>query len=379
MPRRTPPRWRRTALALTTVVTAAVAPVAGSSAAWAGVGASADLGASTVSAASAGSHSRVGRFDLQAHRGGLGLVVESTLASFANGLETGVSTLEMDVQITEDGQAVVTHDRKVSAAKCRDTGPVQPGDPEYPYVGKYVVHLSLAQVRTLDCGSQTLAEFPGQRPSPGARMPLLTEVFALVHRYRAYGVRLNIETKVEAGAPQETAPREQFVQVVAAQVRRSGLRRQVTIESFDWGALMRMRQVEPRLPIIALTNGQQFLQAGEPGRSPWLGGLDIDDFGGDLVAAADSFGADAISPVHGMPQNGKVTEPGYRPYVTQAMVADAHAAGMRVIPWTVDDEPTMRKLIDDGVDGLITDYPDRLRGVMAQYGMHLPRRYCAPR
>jgi glycerophosphoryl diester phosphodiesterase len=169
------------------------------------------------------------------------------------------------------------------------------------------------------------------------------------------------------------------VQVVAAQVRRSGLRRQVTIESFDWGALMRMRQVEPRLPIIALTNGQQFLQAGEPGRSPWLGGLDIDDFGGDLVAAADSFGADAISPVHGMPQNGKVTEPGYRPYVTQAMVADAHAAGMRVIPWTVDDEPTMRKLIDDGVDGLITDYPDRLRAVMAQYGMHLPRRYCAAR
>jgi glycerophosphoryl diester phosphodiesterase len=255
----------------------------------------------------------------------------------------------------------------VSGAKCRDTSG--------HYVGRYVVALTLAEVRTLDCGSQTLPQFPGQRPSPGARMPLLREVFDLLHSYRAYGVTLNVETKVEAGAPRETAPREQFVQVVAAEVRRAHLLRQVTIESFDWGALMRMRQVEPRLPIVALTNGQQFLQAGMPGRSPWLGGLDIDDFGGDLVRAAASFGADAISPVHGDPQGGTVTDPGYRPYTTRAMVDEAHAAGMKVIPWTVDDEPTMEKLIADGVDGMITDYPDRLRKVMAAHCLRLPRRY----
>ncbi|HEY0359490.1 MAG TPA: glycerophosphodiester phosphodiesterase family protein [Mycobacteriales bacterium] len=316
-------------------------------------------------AAPASAHPRT--FDLQAHRGGLGLVVESTLASFANGLRIGVSTLELDVQLTADGQAVVTHDRQVSGAKCRDTSG--------HYVGRYVVTLTLAEVRTLDCGSQTLPQFPGQRPSPGARMPLLREVFDLVHSYRAYGVTLNVETKVEAGAPRETAPREQFVQVVAAEVRRAHLLRQVTIESFDWGSLMRMRQVEPRLPIVALTNGQQFLQAGMPGRSPWLGGLDIDDFGGDLVRAAASFGADAISPVHGDPQGGTVTDPGYRPYTTRAMVDEAHAAGMKVIPWTVDDEPTMEKLIADGVDGMITDYPDRLRKVMAAHCLRLPRRY----
>ncbi|GAA2408053.1 glycerophosphodiester phosphodiesterase family protein [Streptomyces glaucosporus] len=318
------------------------------------------------------------RFDLQAHRGGLGLVVESTLASFANALETGVGTLELDVQITRDGQAVVTHDRRVSAAKCRDTGPVREGDPQYPYVGDYVVDLTLAQVRTLDCGSLTLPQYPGQRPSPGARMPLLSEVFALVDRYRAHKVTLNVETKVEAAAPHETAPRERFVQVVAREVRRARKLDRVTVQSFDWGALMRMRQVEPRLPIVALTNGQQFLQAGMPGRSPWLGGLDIDDFGGDLIAAADSFGADAVSPVHGDPQGGAVGDPDYRPYVTRAMVARAHAAGMRVIPWTVNDPATMRKLIDDGVDGIITDYPDRLRAVMAERGMRLPRAYRAP-
>lgn len=317
-------------------------------------------------------------FDLQAHRGGLGLVVESTLPAFENALRLGVTTLELDVQITKDGEAVVTHDRQISAAKCLDTGPAYPDDPLYPYVGRYIKDLTLEQVRTLDCGSQTLPRFPDQRAVPGARMPLLSEVFDLVHRYRAYKVKLNVETKVEAGAPEETAPREEFVQVVASEVRSARMLRQVTIQSFDWGALMRMHEVEPRLPLVALTN-HDFLETGEPGASPWLGGIDIDDFGGDPVAAVDSFGADAFSPVHGFPQDGTVDDPDYEPYVTEEMVERAHGRGIEVIPWTVDDEATMHKLIDDGVDGLITDYPDRLREVMADRGFKLPKRYPGPR
>jgi glycerophosphoryl diester phosphodiesterase len=316
-------------------------------------------------------------FDIQAHRGGLGLRVESTLASFGNALRLGVTTLELDVQITEDGQAVVTHDRRVSGAKCVDTGPATPGDPEFPYVGRYVKNLSLAQVRTLDCGTKTLPAFPGQLAVPGSRIPLLREVFALVKRYRADDVTLNVETKVEAGAPDETAPREQFVQVTAAEIRAAGFTRRVTIQSFDWGALMRMRQVAPRLPLVALTN-IDFLETGKPGASPWLGGIDIDDFGGDPIAAIKSFGASAFSPVHGTPQNGTVNDPDYRPYVTRAMVEHAHRNGIAVIPWTVDDQATMNKLIDDGVDGIITDYPDRLRQVAAARGFRLPAAYASP-
>ena len=103
------------------------------------------------------------------------------------------------------------------------------------------------------------------------------------------------------------------MQVIAARSARAGLLDQVTIQSFDWGALMRMREVEPRLPLVALTNGD-FLQAGRPGASPWLGGIDIDDFGGEPRRGPASFGADAFSPVHGNPQNGKVSDPGYVPY-----------------------------------------------------------------
>jgi glycerophosphoryl diester phosphodiesterase len=191
------------------------------------------------------------------------------------------------------------------------------------------------------------------------------------------GVRLNIETKVEAGAPQETAPGEQFVQIVIDEVRRAELIENVTIESFDWGALMRIREVEPRLPIVALID-EGFLQTGQPGASPWLGGIDIDDFGGSPVRAARSFGADVISPVHGHPEDGSVLDPGYRPVTTREMVDEAHTAGMRVIPWGVNDIATMNRLIDIGVGGIITDYPDRLRDLLETRGYQLPHRFNPP-
>ena len=330
-------------------------------------------------------HGHRRELDLQAHRGGLGLVVENTLPAFANALELGVTTLELDVQITEDGHAVVTHDRDPSPAKCVDTAPAFPGDPEFPYVPNrtFIRNLTLAQVRTIDCGSLRLAQYPGQELHPGERMPLLSEVFDLVEKYRAHGVTLNIETKVEAGAPDQTAPREQFVQVVAREVRQARLTDQVTIQSFDWGALMRMREVEPRLPIVALTNGQQFLQMGQAGASPWLGGIDIDDFTGSLqqrfVAAADSFGADAVSPVHGDPQGGTVNDPNYVPFTTTELVRAAHRRGMEVVPWTVNDPATVQSLIDVGVDGIITDRPDIVRTIMDDNGFRLPRAYRAPR
>ncbi|WP_338768389.1 glycerophosphodiester phosphodiesterase family protein [Nocardia vulneris] len=332
-----------------------------------------------VSAAGPAAADGPGRqFDLQAHRGGAALVVENTLPAFANALELGVSTLELDVQITADGYPVVTHDRDPNPDKCIDTFPAFLGDPKFPYVPgtRYIRDLTLAQVRTIDCGTQRSAAFPEQRTAPGARMPLLSEVFDLVRSYHADDVRLNIETKVEAGAPEQTAPREQFVQVVAAEVHRAHIESQVTIQSFDWGALMRMREVAPELPLVALTNGQQFLQAGQPGASPWLGGLDIDDFPGSLqqqyVAAAASFGADAVSPVHGDPQSGSIDDPAYRPFTTADLVDAAHRHGMRVIPWTVDDRPTMTALLDLGTDGLITNRPDLLRTILAERSCELP-------
>jgi glycerophosphoryl diester phosphodiesterase len=310
-------------------------------------------------------------FDLQAHRGGLGLRSENTLASFGNAMRLGVRTLELDIQITEDGVAVVAHDRKVNGAKCADTAPATAGDPEFPYVGDWVKDLTLAQIKTLDCGSRRLADQPGQQTVPGAQMPTLREVFDLVKRYDA-PVKLNVETKYEAGTT-ETQPLEQFVQALARETRRAGLIGRVTHQSFAWAALRRMHEVEPRIPTVALMEPFRRLDGSiRPNYRTWFD-LDPADYGDDLVRAAASFGPSAISPVHAFQQNGRVSDPTYTPFTTSAMVGEAHRLGMKVIPWTVDDPATMEKLIDDGVDGLITDFPDRLRDVLRARRIALPQ------
>ncbi|WP_433828745.1 glycerophosphodiester phosphodiesterase family protein [Actinoplanes sp. CA-015351] len=304
------------------------------------------------------------RFDLQAHRGGIGLTTESTLQGFAKALRLGVSTLELDTQVTKDSKVVVTHDRQVSAQKCR-------GD----FVGRYIKDLTLAQIKTLDCGFQQLPGFGEQEQIAGARIVELKDVLNLVKRYRAKDVTLNIETKVEAGAPEQTAPRELFVRRVFEEIRKSGIERQVTIQSFDWGALKAMHLLAPRWPLVALTN-DDFLQVGKPGASPWLGGIDADDFGGDFVRAAASIrGVTTLSPVYGFPQNGTVADPAFRFYVDKQMIADAHARGLKVVPWTCDDPATVRALMDLGIDGIITNYPDRVRQIMKERGLRLPKAY----
>ncbi|MDF6043764.1 glycerophosphodiester phosphodiesterase [Streptomyces sp. JH14] len=324
-------------------------------------------------------HPQKTHFDLQAHRGGLGLTTEESLEGFGKALRLGVSTLELDAHVTKDQKVVVNHDRQISAQKCKDTGPVTPGDPMYPYVGKYIKDLTLAQIKTMDCGYQQLPGFPEQEQIKGFRMVELKDVLNLVKSYKAKQVKLNIETKVEAGAPEQTAPRELFVRRVYEEIHRSGIEKQVTIQSFDWGSLKEMHRLAPKYPLVALTN-YDFLQVGKPGASPWLGGIDADDYDGDFVKAASAVpGVTALSPNYGFPQNGTIADPNFRFYPDAKMISEAHRRGLKVIPWTCDDPATIEALMDMGIDGIITDYPNRVRDIMSERGMRLPKAYSAPR
>jgi len=269
-------------------------------------------------------------FDLQAHRGGRGETTEESLRAFAKSLELGVSTLELDIVLTRDAQPLVWHDPVIEPAKCADTGPVFTGDPDYPYVGKRVADLTLAQIRTLDCG-HLLPEFPDAEVVPGNVIATLPEVFALAGHA---GVRYNIETKVDADNQQ------QIVDVILAAVRAAGKLDAVEIQSFDWRTLPLVRAAEPAIPLVAL----------------W-------EQGPDPISGAVAVGADIVSPDYSV--------------VDRAFTERAHAAGLRVIPWTVNDADAMRQQIAAGVDGLITDYPSRLRAVMAELGMPLPPSYPA--
>lgn len=275
-------------------------------------------------------------FDLQAHRGGRGEATEQSLRAFARSLELGVSTLELDVVLTRDRHPLVWHDPTIAAEKCADTAPAFAGDPQYPYVGKLVHDLTLAQIRTLDCGRR-LDDFPNAEVVPGNRIATLPQVFALADSYRADAVRYNIETKVDADEPEP----QEFVDVILAAVRAAGKVERVDIQSFDWRTLPLVHRAEPSIPLVALYDEQT------PG-DPLIGALTV--------------GADAVSPDYRLVAG--------KPYVDRA-----HALGLKVIPWTVDDVDAMRRQIGYGVDGIITDYPTALRGVLAELSMPLPLAY----
>ncbi|MDY6999612.1 MAG: glycerophosphodiester phosphodiesterase [Actinomycetota bacterium] len=308
-----------------------------------------------------------GEFDLQSHRGGRGETTEESLRAFAKSLELGVSTLEFDIVLTADAQPLVWHDPRIEPAKCADTGPAFPGDPQFPYVGKLVHDLTLAQIRTLDCGRR-LPDFPDAEVVAGNTIATLPEVFALTDAYRA-DVRYNIETKIEADHPEMSASPEQFVEVILAAVRAADKLDKVDIQSFDWRTLPLVAQAAPDVPRVALWDETTWV----PG-SPWLAGVDPAEVG-DPIDGAMMVGADILSPGYSVPYGLTPADPGFRLVADEAFVARAHAAGLRVIPWTINDPDTMRAQIAAGADGIITDYPTRLRTVMAEFGMPLPPSY----
>lgn len=133
----------------------------------------------------------------------------------------GVSTLELDIVLTRDGQPLVWHDPTIQAEKCADTAPAFAGDPQYPYVGKLVHELTLAQLSTLDCGKR-LDEFPNAEVVRGNKIATLPQVFSLADSYRADAMRYNIETKVDADRPGSSAAPQEFVDVILAAVRSAG-------------------------------------------------------------------------------------------------------------------------------------------------------------
>jgi glycerophosphoryl diester phosphodiesterase len=307
-------------------------------------------------------------FDLQSHRGGRGETTEESLRAFAKSLELGVSTLELDIVLTEDHHPLVWHDPRIEATKCSDTAPAFPGDPEYPYVGKLVVNLSLAQVETLDCGKK-LADYPDAEVVTGNRIAVLPEVFALADSYGAAGVRYNIETKVEADKPEQSAAPQDFVDVILDAVRQAGKLDRVEIQSFDWRTLPLVRRAAPTVPLVALWDDTTWVPD-----SPWLGGVNPAVVG-DPITGAMLVGANILSPGYSVPSGQTPADPDFRLVADRAFTDRAHALGLRVIPWTVNDPGAMRAQIAAGADGIITDYPSRLRTVLAELGMPLPPAY----
>lgn len=298
-------------------------------------------------------------FDIEAHRGGRALFPENTLQSFANALSMGVDTLELDMGVTKDGFIVVSHERGLNPDLARDANGVYVPPPGIPFV-----RLSLAEVKKYDVGqirpgSAYARNFPEQRAVPGTLIPTLSEVFALVRKSGNQHVRLNIETKIDPSHPDESPDPEHFVKAVLDLLRRESFSDRVMIQSFDWRTLQLAQKYAPEIPTVYLTQqlgdgANVFLDKA----SSWTAGFDPMNYDRSLPKAIKAAG-------------GAIWSPLYRD-VTPALIAEAHGLGLQIVVWTVNDPADMAKLIDMGVDGIISDRPDILRQVAAGKNIALP-------
>lgn len=295
--------------------------------------------------------------DLQGHRGARGNAPENTLPAFERALEIGVTTLELDVGVTADGAVVIAHDSYLNPAFTRDaTGQWLAGAR-----GPLIRSLSLAQLRSYDVGrinpdASYARSFGTQQPRDGTRIPTLAALFDRVKALGANDVRFSIETKINPNRPDDTVGAQEMVHALLEVIRDAGMTPRVAIQSFDWRTLRLVRRLEPSIPTVFLT--VQTADNDNLRDGNWTGGLKFADYASapEMVQAA---GGTIWSP------NGGA--------VTEALVQQARALGLKVIPWTINRPADMERLIAWGVDGIVTDYPERLRAVMRARNLPLPR------
>ncbi|TNF60689.1 MAG: glycerophosphodiester phosphodiesterase [Burkholderiales bacterium] len=294
-------------------------------------------------------------FDLQGHRGARGLAPENSLAGFELALAIGVHTLELDVVITADGVPVISHDTAPNPDITRDASGRWLQSRGLPFFQRKLSELAALDIGRINPVSRYATVFPRQQPVDGQSIPTLAALFERVRALRADHVRFNIETKLDPARPAESAPPMAFAHAVVEVVRAWGMASRVSIQSFDWRTLAAVRQIAPDLPVIHLTAQLPRFNTVEDGQ--WTGGLRLGEHE-DVPALVAAAGGQVWSPHHGD--------------LSQQLIARAGRLGLQVIPWTVNEVTDMERLLDWGVDGIITDYPDRLRTLMAQRGMALP-------
>jgi glycerophosphoryl diester phosphodiesterase len=298
--------------------------------------------------------------DMQGHRGARGLAPENTLPAFARALSIGVTTLELDCAITKDGVVVVSHDSTLNPDITRGSDGQWLQNAGQAIRGLTYVELQRYDVGRIKPGSAYEKRFAQQQAADGARMPRLADVFALARKAANDRVRFNVETKISPLHPGRTVSPEMFAEALIAVIRGEKMERRVTIQSFDWRTLAVVQKEAPEIATAYLTAQQDFMdniQAGQ-GESAWTAGLRLNDFGGSIPQMVKAAGGGVWSPYSGE--------------TTREQVKEAQALGLKVVVWTPNDAAGMRRMIEMGVDGIISDYPDLLRKVAGEMGVALP-------
>jgi glycerophosphoryl diester phosphodiesterase len=272
------------------------------------------------------------------HRGSRATRPENTLPAFEYAIQHGVDALELDLAVTKDNVLVVSHSSYITADYPGERVCAGPAVPPYTAIHT----LTLTQLEQYDCGVHTLDAFPKQVAVPGTRTPTFEQVLGLAPQGN---FDFNVETKIFPNHPELTPSPEEFVRMIDEAVKRHHLQSRVILQSFDFRTLRAMQQIDPSIRRSALF--------GNPKHDSLMGITDPDK---DFVSLGHKSEATILSPDF--------------EFVTPENVAAAHAAGLEVIPYTVNHPEDWQKMVDAKVDAIITDDPEALLGWLRARSLH---------
>jgi glycerophosphoryl diester phosphodiesterase len=271
------------------------------------------------------------QIDIQGHRGARALFPENTLEGFIAAAALGVKAFELDVAMTADGVVVVSHDPALNPDITRDASGAwlsERGPTIYSLTRAALSGYDVGRIRP---GSRTANLFPDQTPNDGARVPTLADVLKALP-----DARFTIEVKTNPEHPDWTATPQALTDATLAIIDGARAASRIILESFDWRVQRHVRRARPDIRLAWLTSATTVRNA-----ALWWDGATPTKSVATSVAA----------------EGGPIWAPDHTG-LSQSEIEEAHALGLAVLPWTVNQPDDMRRLIDWGVDGLISDRPD---------------------
>jgi len=304
-----------------------------------------------------------GRVQIYAHRAGRGLLPEQTLPAYAAALRLGVDYVDMDIGMTKDGVLVITHDLTLNPDLTRDQHGNWVTD-RIPISSLTLQELRKYDVGRLKPGTSYGSYFPHQRPVDLTPIPTLREVVRFVKIVAGDKVGFQVEIKNDPTKPELTASPKDFAEALYRLITEEGIADRTEIQAFDWRCLVELNKLAPNLKTAYLSDHTTEVMD-DTEKGTWTAGLLPPNFDYSLPKMTKHLG-------------GFCWEP-FAVDLTKADLDEAHRLGLKVVVWgwpeqdgTEFDYAQIEKLIDFGVDGIITDRPDILRGILAARGMNLP-------
>lgn len=279
-----------------------------------------------ITTAGASAQIYIPTFDLQGHRGARGILPENSIPGFLVALDSGVTTVELDLAVSQDKQIVVSHEPWMSSSICLQPDGSQISEAEEKSFNIY--KMDYDQIRKFDCGSRGNTRFPAQVKIQTSK-PLLKDVIVAIEHhiksYSLYEVDYNIEIKSAPSGDDILHPKpEVFSDLVYNLIDQYLPLERVVIQSFDFRVLKYWNEKYPKVRLSALIDNTKTV---------------------DANLRTLGFKPSIYSPNHNL--------------LTKVKVDYLKKLKIRVIPWTVNDVDDMKKLLNWKVDGFITDYPDR--------------------